>query len=256
MFFYRGQVCSRAVDQQPNRPDTAGQAASVGGVHQYRRPQHQGRTHPRRYRTQGYTTPPTPMTLFRALSACGCNLTHKSPRSGANQFKDSITINTVALLSGSPKGLTIGFNITVQNPLPNVAMNAGNLFMKMRYVGAPCHSSSRDTALVRRRYPNPKTSPTCSRNQKNVVIAEAEVAKFNLGLGTTTLSGEGLYTRPKGPGSALAIEFISGFISGKTRPARLVMDGGTDVRPPVVHCSSASHHASQGPTPPSLSRTA
>ncbi|ELR17784.1 uncharacterized protein ACA1_066050 [Acanthamoeba castellanii str. Neff] len=115
---------------------------------------------------------------------------------GANQFKDSITINTVALLSGSPKGLTIGFNITVQNPLPNVAMNAGNLFMKMRY--------------------------------KNVVIAEAEVAKFNLGLGTTTLSGEGLYTRPKGPGSALAIEFISGFISGANSTVTLT-DGVTDI---------------------------
>ncbi len=51
-----------------------------------------------------------------------------------------------------------------------------------------------------------------------MVIAEAEVAKFNLGLGTTTLSGEGLYSHPKGPGSAQDIEFISRFITGKTRP--------------------------------------
>lgn len=53
-----------------------------------------------------------------------------------------------------------------------------------------------------------------------MVIAEAEVAKFNLGLGTTTLSGEGLYSHPKGPGSAEDIEFISGFITGKTRPTQ------------------------------------
>lgn len=79
---------------------------------------------------------------LRLLSPVLCQLwfatSRTSPRSGANQFKDSITINTVALRSGGPRGLAIGFNITIQNPLPNVAMNAGSLFMKMRYVGAPC----------------------------------------------------------------------------------------------------------------------
>jgi hypothetical protein len=53
---------------------------------------------------------------------------------GANQFADALSVNHVALLRGGPEGVTIKFNITVRNPLPNVAMNAGTLVMNMRHV--------------------------------------------------------------------------------------------------------------------------
>jgi hypothetical protein len=58
--------------------------------------------------------------------------------------------------------------------------------------------------------------------QENVVIAKATVAKFNLALGTTTLSGEGLYTHPEGAGSAVATDFISTFVMGSCIPCDLI----------------------------------
>jgi hypothetical protein len=115
---------------------------------------------------------------------------------GANQFADALSVNHVALLRGGPEGVTIKFNITVRNPLPNVAMNAGTLVMNMRH--------------------------------ENVVIAKATVAKFNLALGTTTLSGEGLYTHPEGAGSAVATDFISTFVMGGNNTATLT-NGVTDI---------------------------
>jgi hypothetical protein len=73
-------------------------------------------------------------TSIGDLNITGVPLQAAIQLKGANQFLGAISVDTVELLSGSPKGLVIAFNLTVHNPLPNVAMEAGGLIMSMRYV--------------------------------------------------------------------------------------------------------------------------
>jgi len=122
-------------------------------------------------------------TNFGVINITGLPLQQTIQLVGANQLVGAIKVVGASVIGAFANGLQLAFDLEVRNPMPNLAISAGWASLLFR--------------------------------KGDLILGNATIQKFDLGIGVSRLYGSGYYVDPKGNGYYIGRQFLSDYLKGR-----------------------------------------